>query len=107
MDLTLYESFGLLLLILGLYGIASYQFRRVKVSKFGLISARIAAVAATIALIVWPMVYDLFFVEHFPDEATMPGPAFAMFFFLIFVTLIWGVYALLRIVQNTVTEVRT
>jgi multisubunit Na+/H+ antiporter MnhB subunit len=105
-ELTVIETSGLFLLILAVYTLTSYRFRQKKVENSGLILARIVAIIATAALVIWPVFYDSVFVEHFPDEATLPGPAFAMFFYLIFAASIWGTYALFRIIQNAVTKVR-
>jgi hypothetical protein len=98
MELTILQTSGLILIILLAYGTISFAVRRRTVSKSYLVLARYVAAAVTALIALRPMIYDAFFVEHFPDEATMPGPAFAMLFFIILSTLLWATYALFRVV---------
>jgi hypothetical protein len=107
MELTILQTSGLLVIILVAYGTASSYLRRNKSSKYYLIVARILAVAATALLVQWPMIYDSVFVEHFPDEATMPGPAFAALFFIILSSLLWATYALFRLTAVAVRKARS
>jgi hypothetical protein len=106
MDLTMLQTSGLILIILLAYAVISFTVRRRSGSKFYLLAARLIAVAATAFLALWPILYDAIFVEHFPDEATMPGPAFAMLFFIILSSSLWAPYALFRAIVVAFTKAR-
>jgi hypothetical protein len=80
------------------YGFVSMTLRGKNWNQWSRMSVRLVAATVVFSIIIWPLVQDSLFVEHFSDEATMPGSAFASFYLLIWAACLWAVYALFRLI---------
>jgi hypothetical protein len=86
---------ALLLTLLG-YGVLSKTLRGKGWKQWSRTIVRIGVSAVVLTIMLWPLIQDSLFVEHFVDEATLPGPVFMSFHLLIWGACIWGFYALFR-----------